>query len=526
MRRFVNALLLLSVASPLAAQTSYELAYRYRDADRVEAVGDVNKDGHPDLLVGSGVKDYAALISGKDFKPIKIWNAPTKRTGFGSNLLVGDFDQDKVPDYLVAAPNAQSGKGAVYVISGKSQAITMQIIGDGGGFGLSMCLADLDLFPDGKKELIVGAPYKDLSARFSAEGEIRLFRYKNGVGQYIRAFGGNGLRANFGTAMHSQGDLDGNPGEDVVITAKGYYSSISGCGGGYFDILSGGTISLTRTQGEKRTCFGSSVLIDDFDKDGKKEIFVGCGFNNRVSIAYLYEKNSTGAWINSVTFRPKSGTRNFGRSVCVVPDLNSDGVRDLAIAGSDAVEFWAGRSWLPIEHFKWTGNQDIAYVGDLDKDGVFEILTGSNDGYPVWNTSLSVWSKKRWVFRPRDNYVSATRGGRIPMDLRLGTKYAGQLYMVLGSLSGTSPGIPLPGAGTLPLNFDPFMNFMLGALNNAPFLNFVGFVKPDGTAQAIWQSAGNLGAFAPLRMQFAAFVVDWKGLKFTTVTNARHFVLK
>ena len=329
--------------------------------------------------------------------------------------------------------------------------------------------------------------------------------------------------------MASNGDLDGKPGDDVVITAKGYYSSLSGCGGGYFEIVSGGTVTVTRTSGPSRTCFGRSLLIDDVDNDRQKEILVGCGFNNRTSIAYLYEPDANRKYPAppAVTFTSKSGTRNLGLEVCRIPDRNSDGVDDIAILGSEGVEFWSGRSYLPLEHFKSQSMTSIAYVGDLDRDKEFEIVVGNaNDGNPTWSTSLQVWSKKKWAFRPLDNYASATRGGRIDLELRLDKSRAGELYIVLASVTGTSPGLRLPGAGTLPLNFDPFMAFTLQALNVAPFVNFVGFINNDGTAKATWQSAGNLAPYAPLRMHFAALTIDFTAQKFTSVTNARHFVVK
>lgn len=528
MRLTLAATGVLLAPSLLPAQNGFELSYRYREADQCVAAGDVNKDGHPDLLVGARNRGYVALISGKDFRPIQTWNEPVRGSGFGASLLIGDFDQDKVPDYIVGAPSAQQGKGAVFVISGKTNVVTMQIIGDGGGFGTTMCLADVKpFFPDGKQELFVGAPSKSLASSTSYEGQVRIFEYSNGTSNFIGKLDGSGNRANFGTAMASNGDLDGKPGDDVVITAKGYYSSFGGCGGGYLEVVSGGTISVKRTNGPSRVCFGRSLLIDDLDADRKKEILVGCGFNNRTSVAYLYEQDTNNNWTQKVTFTPKSGTRNLGIESCRIPDRNSDGVDDIAILGSEGVEFWSGRSYLPLEHFKSKYMTSIAYVGDLDRDNQFEIIVGNaSDGYPTWETSLQVWSKKQWPLRPLDNYVSATRGGRIDIELRLDKQRAGELYMVLGNVTGTSPGIRLPGAGTLPLNIDPFLTFMLNAMNVTPFINFVGFVGNDGTAKATWQSAGNLGAYAPLRMHFAALTIDYKAFKFTSVTNARHFVVK
>jgi len=52
--------------------------YRYRDGYIVKVVGDQNKDGYTDLLVGhpegGGNKGQVKLVSGKDMRELKVWN--------------------------------------------------------------------------------------------------------------------------------------------------------------------------------------------------------------------------------------------------------------------------------------------------------------------------------------------------------------------------------------------------------------------------------------------------------------------
>ena len=48
-------------------------------------------------------------------------------------------------------------------------------------------------------------------------------------------------------------------------------------------------------------------------------------------------------------------------------------------------------------------------------------------------------------------------------------------YIVLGSVSGTQPGFPLPGGlATLPLNWDVFTDIVLSMINTTVFQEFLG----------------------------------------------------
>ena len=61
--------------------------------------------------------------------------------------------------------------------------------------------------------------------------------------------------------------------------------------------------------------------------------------------------------------------------------------------------------------------------------------------------------------------ISVAAGGTQTMTHALGNQHTGSLYIVLGSLSGTSPGTPF-GTATIPLNSDPYLTFTANFVNN------------------------------------------------------------
>jgi len=76
--------------------------------------------------------------------------------------------------------------------------------------------------------------------------------------------------------------------------------------------------------------------------------------------------------------------------------------------------------------------------------------------------------------------VSASLGGTVELQLDSGLTGAGQLYAMVGTLSGTTPGFPLPGGTVLPINPDPFTMLSIG------LPGFVGNFDAGGQAAASW----------------------------------------
>ena len=65
---------------------------------------------------------------------------------------------------------------------------------------------------------------------------------------------------------------------------------------------------------------------------------------------------------------------------------------------------------------------------------------------------VSYYERSLWA---TPGEVSAGSGGAVAFDLVAGSRFAGDLYLVLGSLSGTQPGLDYAGFN-LPLNPDPY----------------------------------------------------------------------
>jgi hypothetical protein len=73
--------------------------------------------------------------------------------------------------------------------------------------------------------------------------------------------------------------------------------------------------------------------------------------------------------------------------------------------------------------------------------------------------------------------VSEMTGGTVNFLLNTGSGNLGRTYLILGSVSGTAPGTPLPGGHEdLRLNWDGFTDLVLDYLNSPVFMYFLGTI--------------------------------------------------
>jgi plastocyanin len=99
-------------------------------------------------------------------------------------------------------------------------------------------------------------------------------------------------------------------------------------------------------------------------------------------------------------------------------------------------------------------------------------------------------------------------GGQVNFKLDGGTSNAGRTYLMLGCLSGSSPGIPLPGGlAVLPVNWDIFTSIVVSLLNTPVFKDFQGNLDGSGLGKAT-MNLGPIPGAAGFTMSFAYAVVS------------------
>ncbi|MEW6742360.1 MAG: C25 family cysteine peptidase [Planctomycetota bacterium] len=134
-------------------------------------------------------------------------------------------------------------------------------------------------------------------------------------------------------------------------------------------------------------------------------------------------------------------------------------------------------------------------VSDNPNDDVVEAVL---DDFEVerWNRFPSLWA---------DAYsISAATGGVVHMSLDAGGANGNRTYLVLGSVTGTSPGFSLPGGTHVPLNWDIFTSLIVSHLSSPAFAGFYGPLDGTGQGAAVFDTVGPVDPIVVgIQMHFA-----------------------
>jgi hypothetical protein len=313
----------------------------------VEGAGDTNKDGVPDVIASAPGNGRAYVYSGKDGRVLLTLNAEKQSDAFGRHVSgAGDVDRDGHADVIVGAPaNAANGNGAgrAYVYSGKDGRALLTLTGEQAGDSFGSTVAG-----EAKGDrlfLIVGASGAGPARRgrtyvYTALSQKPAFTIDSDET-------GAALGAMFVSVV---GDVDGDKIPDVY--ASDFSNSAKGPSTGRIYVHSGkdGRRLLTLTGETAGEGFGvGPASAGDVNRDGHDDLIVGAWQYAGAAIsggrAYLYS-GKDGALLKTYTCRTPGDT--FGFDAVGVGDVDKDGSIDLLItsAWSGVKGYHSGRMFI------------------------------------------------------------------------------------------------------------------------------------------------------------------------------------
>jgi len=160
---------------------------------------------------------------------------------------------------------------------------------------------------------------------------------------------------------------------------------------------------------------------------------------------------------------------------------------------------------------------DVGFNPNTYNDGSFigdytGIAASDRTVHPLWtdgrnDTNDSFTSRVQLDIHTDTHFISAATGGQVHFTVNAGPLYQNADYRLLGSMTGTTPGLTFASGVNAPVNFDLLMVYTILLANTSVFQNFVGTFDSTGTALATLDSGGPLDPLlVGLRMDFAAVV--------------------
>lgn len=313
----------------------------------VEAAGDVDGDRIPDVIASAPGAGKAYVYSGKDGKVLLTLGAGDPSEAFGRHVSgTGDINGDGHSDVIVGAPgNSAAGQGAgrAYVYSGKDGAVLLTLDGEKAGDAFGSAVAGYK----GKRHafLIAGAP------NAGPKNAGRVYVYPGLTNKPKFTIEADESGAQLGAMFLSVvGDVNRDKVPDIY--ASDFSNTAKGNATGRIYVHSGadGRRLLTLTGEAANDGFGiGPANAGDVNHDGYDDLIVGAwqhsGAARSGGKVYLYS-GKDGSLMRAFTCRIPGDT--FGFDATGVGDVDGDGVIDflLTSAWSGINGFQSGRVFI------------------------------------------------------------------------------------------------------------------------------------------------------------------------------------
>ena len=309
----------------------------------VEAAGDTNRDGVPDVIAAGPGTASAYVYSGRDGKVLLTLSVGDASSQFGGAVsTAGDANGDGCSDVVAGMPGHQEGAGRAIVFSGKDGAVLLTLDGEKAG--------------DGFGSMVNGAAGKPNVLIVSASGAGarktgRVYVYKGLTTKPAFTMDSDETGGAFGAMFLSVvGDVNADRAQDLYVSD--WANNARGRSTGRAYVYSGvdGRLLFSLTGEEPGDGFGIGVAdAGDVDRDRAGDVIIGAWQHGSGALSggrvYVYS-GRTHKLLRTITCRTPGDT--FGFDTTNLGDVDGDGAIDFLItsAWSGVNGFQSGRVFV------------------------------------------------------------------------------------------------------------------------------------------------------------------------------------
>ncbi len=298
----------------------------------IEASGDFNQDGIPDVISGAPNAGKAMVYSGNDGKILFTFSSDQDGSAYGRQAkTIGDINDDGIDDIIIGAPTDSTkapGAGAAFIYSGKSGKELLQLYGESAGDNFGRTVAGRK---NGKGYFAIGAPNSGEGNR----GQTYVYEGLSANPKFVIKSDDKGAQLG-GMFISIVGDFNNDDEPDIYASDWSHNELGPSTGRVYVHSGKDGSLLFTKSGEAAGDGFGIGIAdAGDINDDGYDDLVIGSWQHSAISPSggkvYVYSGRDGSLM---TTYSGNVPGETFGFDATGLGDVDGDGIIDFLVTSA------------------------------------------------------------------------------------------------------------------------------------------------------------------------------------------------